>query len=124
TLLEVLAEIHRLDRGEALRFFSGFRTWRLTYAELYRNIGVFAGYLDRAGLRKGDRAIIWAENRPEWVSAFWGCVARGVQVVPVDYRSSNDLVKRIQSEVHARLIVTGDSVACEGLDVPQLPVSG
>jgi long-chain acyl-CoA synthetase len=124
TLLEVLAEIHRLDRGEALRFFSGFRTWRLTYAELYRNIGVFAGYLDRAGMHKGDRAIIWAENRPEWVSAFWGCVARGVQVVPVDYRSSNDLVKRIQSEVHARLIVTGDSVACEGLDVPQLPVSG
>lgn len=124
TLLDVLAEIRRLDRDEALRFFNGFRTWRVTYAELYRDIGAFAGYLDRVGMQKGDRAIIWAENRPEWVSAFWGCVARGVHVVPVDYRSSNDLVKRIQSEVHAGMIVIGDSVACDGLDVPQLPLSG
>ena len=123
TLLEVLAEIRRLDRGEALRFFNGFRTWRLTYAELYRDIAAFAGYLDRAGIHKSDRVIVWAENRPEWISAFWGCVARGVQVVPVDYRSSSDLVKRIQSEVYARLIVTGDSVACEGLDVARLPAS-
>jgi len=123
TLLEVLAEIRRLDRAEALRFFNGFRTWRLTYRELYRDIEAFAGYLDRAGIRKGDRVIIWAENRPEWLSAFWGCVASGVQVVPVDYRSSGDLVKRIQSEVHARLVVAGDAVVCEGLDLPQLPVS-
>ena len=123
TLLEVLAEIRRLDRAEALRFFNGFRTWRLTYGELYRDVKAFAGYLDRDGIRKGDRVIIWAENRPEWVSAFWGCVARGVQLVPVDYRSSSDLVKRIQSEVHARLVVTGDAVSCDGLDVPQLQVS-
>jgi long-chain acyl-CoA synthetase len=123
TLLEVLAEIRRLDHGEALRFYNGFRTWRLSYGELYHDIGAFAGFLDGAGIGKGDRAIIWAENRPEWVSAFWGCVARGVHVVPVDFRSSIDLVKRIQHEVHARLIVAGDSVACQGLDVPQLPLS-
>ena len=123
TLLAVLAEIRRLDSREALRFFNGFRTWRRTYAELYREIQAFSGYLDRGGIRKGDRVIIWAENRPEWLSAFWGCVARGVQVVPVDYRSSGDLVKRIQSEVHACLVVAGDSVACEGLGIPQLHVS-
>ena len=92
TLLEVLAEIRRLDDREALRFYNGFRTWKLTYRELYRQIGAFAAYLDRAGLHKGDRVIFWGENRPEWVSAFWGSVARGVQVVPVDYRSSLDLV--------------------------------
>ena len=123
TLVEVLAEIHRLNDREALRFYNGFRTWRMTYGEVYREIASVAGYLDRAGLRKGDRAILWAENRPEWVSAFWGCVARGIHVVPVDFRSSLDLVKRIQSEVLARLIVTGDSVTCAGLDVAQLAMS-
>lgn len=123
TLLELLVEIRRLGDGEALRFYNGFRTWRLTYGDLYRGIGAFAGYLDRAGMDKGDRAILWAENRPEWVSAFWGCVARGVHVVPVDFRSSVDLVQRIQSEVQARLIVTGDSVECRGIHAPQLPAS-
>jgi len=123
TLIEVLAEIRRLSHREALRYYNGFRTWRLSYSELYRGVGAFAGYLDRTGMVKGDRVILWAENRPEWVSAFWGCVARGVHVVPVDSRSSSDLVKRIQDEVRARLIVTGDSVACDGLGIEQLPIS-
>lgn len=123
TLFEVLAEIRRLGDAEALRFYNGFRTWKLTYTELYREIGAFARYLDRTGMRKGDRVILWAENRPEWVSSFWGCVARGVHVVPVDFRSTFHLVKRIQDEVHARLIVTGDAVACNDIGIPQLPVS-
>ncbi len=122
TLLEVLAEIRRLGDREALRFYNGFRTWKLTYSDLYRQIAAFAGYLDHAGLQRGDRAIIWAENRPEWVTAFWGCIARGIQVVPVDSRSSTDLVQRIQQEVQARLIVAGDSVRWEG-EIPQFPVS-
>ncbi len=117
TLLELLAEMRRLGDREALRFYSGFRTWKLTYRDLYGQIGAFVSQLDRIGLKKGDRAIIWAENRPEWVSVFWACVARGVHVVPVDYRSSAELVERIQVEVQSRLIVTGDSVRWEGPDV-------
>ena len=119
TLLDLLAEIHRLGDHESIRFSNGFRTWKLTYRDLYRQIGAFAAYLENAGLHKGDRVIIWAENRPEWVSAFWAAVARGIQVVPVDYRSSMELVRRIQDEVHASLIVTGDAVRLEGPGVPQ-----
>ena len=123
TLLELLAEIRRLGDREAIRFYNGFRTWKLTYGEIHEQTGAFAAYLDRAGLHKGDRIILWAENRPEWISAFWGSVARGVQVVPIDYRSSIDLVRRIQQEVHARLIVTGDAVRYDGLDIPQLAIA-
>ncbi|HVP46062.1 MAG TPA: AMP-binding protein [Bryobacteraceae bacterium] len=123
TLLELVAEIRRLDEREALRHSNGFRTWKLTYGDLYRQIGAFIAYLDRIGFEKGDRVIIWAENRAEWVSAFWASVARGVQVVPVDYRSSVELVRRIQDEVHARLIVTGDAVRYEGLEVPRFPAT-
>ena len=123
TLLEVLAEIRRLGDREALRFYNGFRTWKLTYNQLYGQIGAFTAYLDHAGLRKGDRIILWGENRPEWVSVFWASVARGIPVVPVDYRSSADLVRRIHNEVHARLIVTGDAVQFEGLEIPQFSFS-
>jgi len=36
----VLAEIRRLDNREALRFYNGFRTWKLTYRELYGRLGL------------------------------------------------------------------------------------
>src|SRR5215831_4006782 len=123
TLLEVLAEIRRLDGREALRFYNGFRTWKLTYTELYGQAGAFIAYLDRAGLQKGDRVLIWGENRPEWVTVFWACVARGVAVVPVDYRSSVDLVQRIHDEVQPRLIVTGDAVHGEDLKLPRFSMA-
>src|SRR5215471_16753413 len=117
TLLDLLGVIHGLGDGEALRFYNGYRTWKVTYRDLDRQIGAFAGYLGRAGLHKGDRVILWAENRPEWVSAFWSCVARGIHVVPVDFRSSIDLVKRIHNEVRADLILTGDSVQWQDTDI-------
>jgi len=44
------------------------------------------------------------------VVAFLGSVLRGVQVVPIDFRSFAQLVERIQREVQSRLLVHGDSL--------------
>jgi acyl-CoA synthetase (AMP-forming)/AMP-acid ligase II len=109
TLLEPIQRIQ--DSGsEAIRFHSGYRTWVHSWAELSNRIGGFAAYLEQRGIEKGDRILLWGENRPEWVVAFWGSVVRGVQVVPIDFRSSARFVKRIQEEVQAKLLVHGDSL--------------
>ncbi|PYT24718.1 MAG: hypothetical protein DMG57_27775 [Acidobacteria bacterium] len=123
TLLELLSEMRQLSGREALRFYNGFRTWKLTYGELYGRIGACVAYLDRQGIQKGDRLVIWGENRTGWVTVFWSCVARGIQVVPVDYRSSPELVRRIHREVRARLLVTGDLVDASAFDVKQVSFS-
>jgi len=41
-----------------------------------------------AGLKKGDRVVIWAENRPEWMSVWMGTVIAGIYIVPIDFLSS------------------------------------
>jgi long-chain acyl-CoA synthetase len=110
TLLELLLEIRHLEDRECIRFYNGFRTWVLSYRQLYRRIAGFVRYLDQEGLGKGDRLLLWGENRPEWVIAFWGCLARGIEVVPIDFRSSARLVGRIQHEVRARLLVYGAQI--------------
>ena len=38
-----------------------------------------------AGLKKGDRVVLWAENRPEWMSVWIGTVIGGIYIVPVDF---------------------------------------
>ena len=65
-----------------------------------------------AGIGKGDKVLFWSENRPEWVAALWGCLLEGVIAVPIDYRSSIDLVRRIHGIVNARALLVGDEVAC------------
>ncbi len=107
TLLDLLSEIRALDTREAIRFFDGYRTQTLSYRQLYARVGGCARLLDAAGFKKGDRLLLWAENRPEWVIAFWACLARGGVVVPIDFRSSPAFVERVQRDVNATLLVSG-----------------
>ena len=113
TLLDVLGGFTSSANREAIRYHNGYRTWKLTYGQLYRRICGFAHYLDKKGVRRGDRLLLWGENRPEWAVVFWACVARGVEVVPIDFHSSFELAARIQGDVKARLIVVGDEPARE-----------
>jgi long-chain acyl-CoA synthetase len=110
TLVDVLPDIKNLGGREAVRWSNGYRTWIATYAELYGKIGACVAYLEQQGLQKGDRVLIWAENRLEWMAVFWACVARGIQVVPVDYRFSRDLLERIRDESKPRLIFDNTSL--------------
>jgi long-chain acyl-CoA synthetase len=110
TLAEVVQEIDRLGSAEAVRWSNGLRTWTWTYRDLYGRIASSAAALKGRGICKGDRVMIWAENRPEWIAVFWAAVVRGVEIVPVDYRFSADLVKRIIEESQAKLLVYGETV--------------
>ncbi len=105
TLLELLPRIERLGPREAIRFSNGYRTWCWSYRDLDDAIRKLVAYLDHQGLRSGDRLVLWSGNRPEWVAVFWACIARGVQVVPLDRQSSPEFVRRIVAATHARLLV-------------------
>ncbi|MCH8319448.1 MAG: AMP-binding protein [Acidobacteria bacterium] len=120
TLLDLLPAMRRLGDREAIRFCNGFRTWKLSYRQLYDKIGAFASYLNQQDLQKGDRVLLWGDNRIEWVTVFWGCLVRGVQVVPVDARFSHGLVKRIQDEVKAKLLVHDDTVETDPIELRKL----
>ena len=111
TLLELLPRIERLGAREAMRFWNGYRTWRWSYADLDAGIRRFVAFLDRSGIRQGDRLVLWSENRPEWVAVFWACLSRGVQVVPIDHQSSPEFVNRIVLQTNARVVVRGATEA-------------
>ena len=110
TLLELLPRIERLGSREALRFWNGYRTRSWSYGELDAAIRRFAAFLDGRGIGSGDRLILWSENRPEWVAVFWACLARGVQLVPLDHQSTLEFVRRIAAQTDARLLVYGDAL--------------
>ena len=77
TLLDFFASL-KDGREEFLVFEDGFRTWRYSYAAVADAAESFARRLHEAGISKGDKAVLWGENRPEWVVALWGCLLRGV----------------------------------------------
>ena len=107
TLVEILPRIEALGGREAVRFSNGIRTWVWSYTHLFERICAFSEVLKAKGIGRNDRVIVWSENRPEWLAVFWASVARGVVVVPIDFHSSWDRLRRIQAESKAKLLVHG-----------------
>lgn len=87
----------------------GLRASPWSYSRLRTTAFQFARELEDRHIAKGDRVLIWAENSPEWVAAFFGCVLRGVIVVPLDFEGSAEFALRVQQQVEAKLILhSGD----------------
>src|SRR5947209_13394410 len=92
-----------LIRGEqtAILHKNGLRFDRWSYNKLAWTACRFSRELECQGINKGDRVLIWAENSPQWLAAFFGCMLRGVVAVPLDAQSSDDFVFRVQQQVKA-----------------------
>ncbi|MGH9158878.1 MAG: AMP-binding protein [Vicinamibacteraceae bacterium] len=117
TLLDFFADLAARD-GEFLVYDNGYRRRAYRYDEVGSGARRFAVRLAEAGLQKEDTVIFWGENRPEWVAAFWGCLLRGVVVVPIDYRASADFLQRVRSVVRARIVLVGEEVDASALGRP------
>jgi long-chain acyl-CoA synthetase len=109
TLIDFFEDLSGI-RGEFLVFDDGYRTWSLTYRDTTERARAFAARLHAEGIVQGQHVVIWAENRPEWVVALWGCLLRGVVLVPIDYRASADFLQRVARIVDARAVLVGDAV--------------
>ena len=118
TLFEVLDRIETLGRREAVRVWDGYRRQVWSYRDLLEAAEAAAEFLRRNGVGPADRVLLWGENRPEWAAAFWGCVWTGATAVPVDYRSSPDLTRRIAREAGVKFALCGDDVDAAGLEAP------
>ena len=109
TLIDLFRDFDR-HRGIFLIHDDGYRVRRHTYADVTRAARAFAARLREAGIGKGDKVVLWGENRPEWLVAYWGCVISGVIVVPIDYRASVDFLENVSAIVEARATLIGDDV--------------
>jgi long-chain acyl-CoA synthetase len=97
-------------RGEFLVYDDGYRVRRHSYSDVTRAARGFAARLQAQGVAKGDKVLLWGENRPEWIACYWGIQLAGAIAVPIDFRSSIDFATRIRAIVDAKVVLAGDDV--------------
>ena len=110
TVLSYLDEF--IARGDETAFAHrrGLRMARWSYAQTARTAYQLARELERRCIGKGDRVLLWAEDRPEWVASFFGCLLRGAIVVPLDVQSDPAFVARVQGQISAKLALCGAAI--------------
>lgn len=97
-----------------------------TYAALWERVRRGGAMLRERGVGKGDRVILWAPNRPEWVAAFFAIHVCGAVVVPLDLRSREAFLAEIEAQTQPRVIIAGKEQAAQlrGTHAPVIVLDG
>jgi long-chain acyl-CoA synthetase len=105
TLTTLLDEYRQRGNETAVVSHRGVRRYKANYANIVTLSDRFSAEILRREICPGDRVILWGENSAEWISAFYGCMQRGVLAVPLDASGSTEFAQRILRETNPRLIV-------------------
>jgi len=106
TLIELVRDGgDRFGQRPALIIRPSFRTRIMTHGDLAEAVPRAARVLMEAGLGPGDRAIIWAVNRPEWGLAFLAVAHAGGVAVPIDVRHTVDFATKIVRQTEPKLVL-------------------
>jgi long-chain acyl-CoA synthetase len=117
SVVEYLETFLRRGRECAYVQRRGYRTKRWSYREVAEAAFQFARALEKRGIGKGDRVLLWGPNSAEWVAVFFGCALRGAIVVPLDEAGLADFTQRVFQQVHGKLLVCSREHA-----LPAIPV--
>ncbi|HSX09370.1 MAG TPA: AMP-binding protein [Candidatus Saccharimonadales bacterium] len=118
TFVDVIESFKNRDK-DALVYKTGYRTFRLTYKELYQQVLLTVALLKELKLNKGDRILLWGFNSPEWSTVFLACSYSGIVIVPIDATSLPEFVGKIHKAVGAKMIFHSLYKLPPQLNIPQ-----
>ncbi len=92
----------RFPHRTAYQFFGQ----ALTYAELHRQAEALAGWLQAQGVKAGDRVLLFMQNCPQYVIAFYAVQRADAVVVPVNPMNRAEEFGHYIVDPQARVAIT------------------
>jgi long-chain acyl-CoA synthetase len=91
---------------------------KLTYDELLGRVEAVAARLVAMGVKPGDRVALVSENKPAWVTAYFGTLRAGATCVPVDSGTDAARLAPVLKASRARVVIrsTARGEALKGLE--------
>jgi fatty-acyl-CoA synthase len=84
---------------------------RLAYAELRREVDALAGFLQRrCGVARGDRVLLYAQNSPQFVIAYYAILRADAVVVPVNPMNRTEELRHYVEDSDAAVAIAGNDV--------------
>lgn len=85
----------------------------LSYAGLHEACERVAGWLHAAGVRRGDRVLLYLQNSPQWVIGYYGILRADAVVVPVNPMNRRDELRHYVEDTGARVAIVGQELLDE-----------
>jgi fatty-acyl-CoA synthase len=83
----------------------------ITYRELHDSAERLAGWLHRtAGVRAGDRVLLYMQNSPQWIIAYYGILRANAVVVPVNPMNRSEELRHYVLDSGARVAIAAQDL--------------
>ncbi|MGR3637677.1 MAG: long-chain-fatty-acid--CoA ligase [Shimia sp.] len=76
-----------------------------TYSDIATRVSALAGYLHHVGLTKGDRVLLYTQNCPQYIIAFYAILRAGGAVVPVNPMNKQAEIDYLVEDTGAKIAV-------------------
>jgi fatty-acyl-CoA synthase len=87
---------------------------RLTYAQLKRQVDALAGFLQqRYGVARGERVLLYAQNSPQFVIAYYAILRADAVVVPVNPMNRTEELRHYVEDSDAAVAIVGNDLLRE-----------
>jgi fatty-acyl-CoA synthase len=83
----------------------------LSYRRLKHDADALAGFLQRrCGVKKGDRVLLYMQNSPQFIIAFYAILRADAMVVPVNPMNLTEELRHYVADSDARTLITGQEI--------------
>ena len=83
----------------------------ISYAQLQREVDALAGFLQsRCNVTRGDRVVLYMQNSPQFIVAFYAILRADAVVVPVNPMSLAAELRHIVEDCGARVLILADEL--------------
>ncbi|HEX6959917.1 MAG TPA: long-chain fatty acid--CoA ligase [Ferrovibrio sp.] len=83
----------------------------LSYAELLHDVDRLAGYLEqKCGVKKADRVLLYMQNSPQYVIAYYAIQRLTAVVVPVNPMSRTEELRHLAADTGASVAICGQEL--------------
>ena len=83
----------------------------MTYRQLFREVEAMAGYLQAQGVAKGDRVLLYMQNSPQYVIAYYAILRADAVVIPVNPMNRAAELEHFIADTGANVCLVGQELA-------------
>jgi 4-hydroxybenzoate-CoA ligase len=102
--------LHEGREGKVAFREAGGKKRELTYGELADQTSVFAGALERAGVRREERVAMIVRDQLEFPIVFWGAIKAGALPVPLNTLLAEPIYEDILADCRASILVVSSEM--------------
>lgn len=83
----------------------------LSYSQLLQEVETMAGYLQSQGVKKGDRVLLYMQNSPQYVIAYYAILRADAVVIPINPMNRAAELEHFVADTGANVCLAGQELA-------------